>query len=358
MTRRLLVLFAALALVLALFSAPVARAQGSPTAHLITGVDLHDGTVVKVDGTYYLYGTKYGCGFTWGNPATHWCGFGVSTAPSLDGPWSPVTTLVAPTDVNTWTGLTWDASCMRGGAGCFNPRMVQRGDGVWILWFNSPADFAATGANAYYAMGCNSPTGPCGPGHPPYGGLYKPALYLCGQNGDFSIIPDGTGSAYIACTQANQTIRIEKLDQWWVNGTNQGVVTVAGFDQSEAPGAYWDPTISRWVMTLNYRNCGYGAGCGLAYATAPSLLGPWSSPTTAGVTTDVHSRAVISANSCGGQPRTVTVLDGTPYQVIDLWDGAMNQTSAPVLITPLVANDLNTLRPWRPFHEIACTGGS
>ena len=107
-------------------------------------------------------------------------------------------------------------------------------------------------------------------------------------------------------------------------------------------------------MTLNYRNCGYGAGCGLAYATAPTLLGPWSSPVTAGVTQDVRSRSVISANSCGGQPRTVTVLDGIAYQVIDLWDGARNQTTAPTLLTPLVVDDMVTQRPWHPFHDIQC----
>ena len=353
--RRLVAILAALILMGALFSGSPARAQGLPSAHLITGVDLHDGTLVERDGTFYFYGTKYGCGFAWGIPSTHWCGFGVSTAPSLDGPWSAVTTLVAPSEMDTWTGLTWDQTCMRGGgAGCFNPRMVQRAsDGVWILWFNAPGDYATSGANAYYAMGCNGPAGPCGPGKPPYGGLYKPALYVCSHNGDFSIITDGP-TAYIACTMWNQTLAIEKLDQWWVNGTGQGVTTVAGFDQAEAPGAYFDPNISKWVMTLNYRNCGYGAGCGLAYATAPTMLGPWSAPFTAGMTTDTKSRAVLSANSCGGQPRTVTVLDGIAYQVIDLWDGARNQTSAPTLLTPLVVDDMVTQRPWHPFRDIQC----
>lgn len=352
--RKAILLVAALVLAFAIIPSRPARAAGIPSAHTITGVDLHDGTVLKVDSTYYLYGTQYGCGFTWGNPATHWCGFGVSTAPSLDGPWSAVTTLVAPSELDTWTGLTWDQTCMRGGgAGCFNPRMVQRGDGVWILWFNAPGDYATSGANAYYAMGCNGPAGPCGPGKPPYGGLYKPALYVCSHNGDFSIVTDGP-TAYIACTMWNQTLAIEKLDQWWVNGTGQGVTTVAGFDQSEAPGAYFDPAIRKWVMTLNYRNCGYGAGCGLAYATAPTMLGPWSAPFTAGMTTDTKSRAVLSANSCGGQPRTVTVLDGVAYQVIDLWDGARNQTNAPTLLSPLVVDDMVTQRPWHPFHDVQC----
>ena len=119
--RKFILLVAALVLAFALVPNAPARALGVPSAHTITGVDLHDGTVVKVDSTYYLYGTKYGCGFTWGNPATHWCGFGVSTAPSLDGPWSPVTTLVAPTDIDTWTGLIWpwhpfkDIACKAGG---------------------------------------------------------------------------------------------------------------------------------------------------------------------------------------------------------------------------------------------------
>ena len=134
----------------------------------ITGLDLHDGMMLKSGGTYYLYGTEYGCGFTWQQTNTPWCGFGVSTSTDATH-WTAPTLLFSPNDTDTWTNTTWTSECGATGAGCFNPRMIQRtgwcaDDGVWILWFNAPADYNRTGANAYYVMGCNGPAGPCGAG--------------------------------------------------------------------------------------------------------------------------------------------------------------------------------------------------
>jgi hypothetical protein len=132
------------------------------------------------------------------------------------------------------------------------------------------------------------------------------------------------------------------------------VANVAGLSRAEAPGAYFDTSVNLWIMTVSYVNCGYGTGCGTAYATAPSPLGPWSAPSNAGWEVDPFARAVISANSCGGQPRTVNVVDGVAYQYIDLWSGTANEAGAPVLLTPLSVDSLTTTRPWHPFRELAC----
>ncbi|MFD0571944.1 hypothetical protein ACFQ0T_25405 [Kitasatospora gansuensis] len=77
-----------LAALSAVLPAPDARAV-VPMPVTIKSIDLHDGMVLKDGSTYYLYGTEYGCGFRWLDARAPWCGFGVSTAPSPDGPWSP-----------------------------------------------------------------------------------------------------------------------------------------------------------------------------------------------------------------------------------------------------------------------------
>lgn len=332
-------------------------------AHTVTNVDLHDGMVLNHNGTYYLYGTQYSCGFRWGlTTPTNFCGFGVATAPSLDGPWSAITTLFSPNSIDPWNGRTWKDQCTRyNNAGCFNPRMIQRAsDGVWILSFNSPADWTENKSNAYNFMGCSGPAGPCGPGAP-NGSYNKPKMSICAANGDFGIFADGQ-TAYITCTLAGTTgVSVEQLDKWWTNGNGIGVSDVAGYDSVEGPGAYFDATSGVWVMALNYDNCGYGSGCGLAYATAPSPLGPWTTPRNWGYAVDPKARAVISFNSCGGQPRTISVVDSVPYEIIDLWTpgaagDSRNQTDAGLLITPLAfRNPENTPGvPWQPFADLDC----
>jgi hypothetical protein len=38
---------------------------------------------------------------------------------------------------------------------------------------------------------------------------------------------------------------------------------------------------------------------------------------------------------CGGQARTVSVVNGIPYQGADMWQGTRNETNADVLLSPL-----------------------
>jgi hypothetical protein len=117
-------------------------------------------------------------------------------------------------------------------------------------------------------------------------------------------------------------------------------------------------------MTLSYKNCGYGSGCGTAYAWAYTPMGPWYNPGNYGFAVDSKARSTLSWNSCGGQPRTVFVdaLDGQAYQLIDLWvpgaaGDSRNQTDAPVHLEPLVhRNQVNTPgQPWQPFDPWSCS---
>ena len=319
--------FAAASLVLALFgaapaTAAVPAAVPAASGQTIAGLDAHDGMITQVGSTYYLYGTRYGCGFNWGTPGTPFCGFGVWQSTDRTR-WTFVRNLFDPYGRNSWRAESWQTTCGIHGGGCFNARMVQRAsDGVWILWFNAPDDFRRTGANAYYAMGCLGPAGPCGDQYAG-GTTHKPNLYTCHDNGDFSIVNDG-GTAYIVCTTINQSFNVEPLDQWWTNGIGGGATNVGGLINVESPavfraGAYL-------YLTYSDPNCGYCSGIGTSYIYSTNgMLGPW------------HAGGNISDRSCSGQPRSLSWLDGTITQWIDQWtpNGAPNQTGAAIRLEPL-----------------------
>jgi hypothetical protein len=334
-----------------------APAMSNPVAFDIAGVDLHDGMINQVGDTYYLYGTEYGCGYSWRQTNTPWCGFGVSTSTDKVH-WTAPVLLFKPTDTDSWTNTTWASECGATGAGCFNPRMIQRTwgpeDGVWILWFNAPADYSRTHANAYYAMGCNGPTGPCGADvGAPYGTTHKPSLTICGGNGDFTIITHGSDLPVLVCTNADQTLSEEQISYWGVDGDSTGSTVLAGLTNVESPGAYLDTAHNLWIMTYSDPNCGYCEGTGTGYAIATSALGPWTAPGNAGWGAPGTGRRDLSATSCGGQPRTVSLIDGQPYQGIDLWTGTANETNATLHYEPLTYQPTTT-GTWQPFTPWLC----
>jgi hypothetical protein len=303
----------------------------------IAGLDVHDGMISKVGSTYYLYGTQYGtpggCRFSWQDTSSQFCGFGVWTSADKVS-WTYHGDLFNPDGTNSWRRETWQATCVTiFGGGCFNPRMVQRAsDGVWILWFNAPDDYRRTGANAYYAMGCAGPAGPCGDNYP---GLttHKPNLYTCSGNGDFSIVND-SGTAYIVCTMPDQTLRIEPLDRWWTNGAGGGLVNVAGLANVESPAVFG--VAGHLYLTYSDPNCGYCSGTGTSYLTSTTgMLGTW------------QRGGRISATSCAGQPRSLSWVDGGVIEWIDQWtpSGAPNQTTASIHLEPLHLNSTWQLQP-------------
>lgn len=361
--RALLLLSVALlvATIAIIFSAGQTHAAPPPAAVDIQGVDLHDGMINQVGGTYYLYGTEYACRFMWLQHNTPWCGFGVSTSTSLSGPWTPPVLLFDPSAVDPWTGTTWIVECGSTGAGCFNPRMIQRSgwganDGVWLLWFNAPADYTRTSANAYYVMGCNGPSGPCGY-VAPSGSVHKPSLTICGGNGDIGFAQPVGAAPYLLCTNANQSLSEEQLSFWGADGTGAGATNLAGLAAAESPGAYLDAGTNLWILTYSDPNCGFCSGDGAGYAVSSTPHGPWTAPPNLGFGAPATGRRDLSGSSCGGQGRTVSVLAGQAYEGIDLWTGAANETVAGLHFEPLIFRG-NSAPPgtlWQPFAPWQCT---
>ncbi|MDX3527130.1 hypothetical protein P1P75_11920 [Streptomyces sp. ID05-39B] len=313
-----------------------------PTPILIQGVDLHDVTIKKFDDTYYMYGSMYGCGYQWYVSGTPWCGLGVSTAPSLQGPWTAPAALFNPNSLDPWSKRSWQETCGGTGQGCFNPRMIQRtgwgsNDGVFVLWFNAPRHYSDSNANAYNVMGCAGPAGPCGPGVTPNGSYNKPVLSVCAGNGDYGIIERPSTRPAIVCSMPGATqLNLEELNYSGSGGTGQGVRKVAGMDGTvEGPGGWWDETTQRYILTFSDQGCGYCAGTPAGYATSTTLYSGWSAPGNVGWGAPDFARRMFSGASCGGQPRTVTVIDGQPWQIIDLWLGIRNETAADTLLAPL-----------------------
>lgn len=321
---------AVVTLALLLSGTPAPRAASVVTVAPVTisGVDSHDGMIFEHEGTLYWVGTRYGCGFAWQNPATPWCGFGVWTAPGLTGPWVFVRNLFDPagTSAPAYHSQSWQTTCR--GDGCFNPRMYQRTDGVWILWFNAPRDQRVHGGNQFWALGCNGPAGPCGAAAgAPYGGTFKPPLWVCNSGGDFSILDDA-GTWFLYCGTSDHTISVERLQPWGVGGTGVGATNLAGLSYVEGAAAF---KLSTGQIVLTYGgNCPYCSGTDTSYATAATPLGPFLTPPGAA------ARRVISGHSCGGQPRSIATLGGQAYQLIDHWYDAMNETDADTSLIPLI----------------------
>ncbi|MER7517793.1 hypothetical protein [Streptomyces sp. NPDC126499] len=364
---RLRALLVSLALAASLLTgaAPSAADEPSPQSFTIQELDLHDSTMKRFGDTYYLYGSMYDCGYEWYVSGTPWCGFGVSTAPTPQGPWSEPRLLFDPNSWDPWSKRSWQVTCGGTGQGCFNPRMIQRtgwgpSDGVHVLWFNAPRHYSDTGANAYNVMGCAGPAGPCGPGVTPYGSYNKPSLSVCAGNGDFGFIERAGQRPALVCTMPSAgQLNIEELNYSGSGGTGQGVRKVANMGGPiEGPGGWWDAATQQYVMTYSDQGCGYCAGTPIGYATSPALYSGWSAPGNVGWGAPAYGRRIFNGNSCGGQPRTVTVLDGQPWQIIDLWLGTRNETAADTHLVPLHY----TPRPgtpgdgqiWRPPLTLDC----
>jgi hypothetical protein len=340
-----------------------------PSAFTINGLDLHDAQIVQDGDQYVMVGSMYGCGYSWYTPGTTWCGFGASTATDPRGPWSTPTLLFPTNSIDPSTGYTWQQVCgTQTGQGCFNPRLIQRtgwgsNDGVWILYFNSPRQYSLGAPHAYNSMGCNAPTGPCGPtAGTPHGSYTKPNLPICaGANGDLGVIQSAapSGRPAIICTRAGTTgLSIQELNWWGTGGTSTGVAKVAGIEDVEGPGGWWDEATQQYVLTYSDQGCGYCAGTPIGYATSPSLYSGWTAPGNVGWGAPLYGRRIFNGNSCGGQPRTVTVLDGQPWQIIDLWIGQRNETAADTHLVPL-AYTPTTGTPgdgqiWRPPLRLDC----
>ncbi|MEU8765249.1 hypothetical protein [Streptomyces sp. NPDC048659] len=170
--------------------------------------------------------------------------------------------------------------------------------------------------------------------------------------------PPATPPALVCTLPGAAQLNIEQLDPSGSGGSGVGVRKVAGLRKVEGPGGYWDPVARLYVLTYADPACGYCAGTPIGYATAPSLYSGWEAPGNVGWSAPANGRRVFDANSCGGQPRTVSVVDGRPWQVIDLWLGTRNEAAAATHLVPLAytprAGAAGDGAVWRPPLALAC----
>jgi hypothetical protein len=305
------------------------QAPATPGSVTLSGLDLHDGTVVQVGGKVYAYGTRYGCGFRWLHRSP-WCGYGVSEAASLTGRWSRPKLLFSAHSVirANWkgdNGKTWDAMC--GGVGCFNPRMVRAPDGKYLLWFNAPGD-KSRHANPYWVMTCAGLAGPCGDPH-------KPSIWGCNEGGDFSIaVAAGQKSAAIICSGTDHDLTVESLTRSFTDGVRT-IDTHVAPGPNEGVGVYFSSGF--YTAVFSDPICGYCSGPPIdkvaapgdpvavqaGYSTAPRLTGPWT------------YRGILSDGFCAGQPRSIFTVNGRGWEWVDEWNGTTRETGARIHLIPL-----------------------
>ncbi|GAA3982650.1 family 43 glycosylhydrolase [Mucilaginibacter dorajii] len=265
-------------------------------------IDAHDGEIALFNGTYYLYGTSYDCGFEWGNKSAPFCGFKTYTS----------------TDLVNWTDRgflfdaqtqVWQTRCNGNTYGCFRPHVIfNQKTGFYVLWIN-----VYDNVSGYRVFSSKSPVGPFTEQEQPKLAVNSTAPAAGLNNGDHDTFVDDDGTAYLAYTdwRTNGTIVIEKLSDDYLTGTGQVVKGVTA-GRTEAPGMFKRKGI--YYVVYSDPNCGYCSGTGASYKTATSPLGPWS------------EGKKISDNSCGGQPSfvsTIKLSSGTVFLFgSDLWNNA------------------------------------
>ena len=261
-------------------------------------VDAHDGDMLQVGSTFYLYGTSYGCGYRWLTSST-FCGFKVYSS----------------TDLVTWTdqgyifdasGATWQTRCVLT-TGCFRPHMIYNAaNNNYVLWINS-YDSGTSGGNLR-VFTCTSPVGGC----------TEQALPTVGagasgdSNGDFGLFVDDDGTAYIIVTRftapgSGHAIYVQQLTSTYLNATGSPVA-IGVSAPSEAPALTKQGST---YFAIYGPTCPFCGGTATIYKTATSPLGSWSAETQ------------INATSCGGQPaftRKLTIA-GSPVYLFgsDVW---------------------------------------
>lgn len=289
-------------------------------------IDAHDGEIAQFNGTYYLYGTSYDCGFEWGNKGAPFCGFKVYSSNDLVN-WADKGYLF---DAQT---PVWQSRCDGKTYGCFRPHVVyNKLNNNYVLWIN-----VYDNVIGYRVFSSNSPTGP-------FKEVAEPKLTVNADkpraglnNGDHDIFIDGDGQGYIAFTdwRTKGTIVIEKLSADYLTGTGECVKMVTP-GSTEAPALFKRTNL--YYLTYSDPNCGYCPGTGTSYRTAADPLGPWSE----GIS--------ISDNSCGGQPSFVSTVKINDDEIClygsDLWNNAAkNEALANYYWAPLAFNTDGSIKP-------------
>jgi hypothetical protein len=289
-------------------------------------VDAHDGMIAYFEGTYYLYGTSYDCGFEWNNKTAPFCGFKSYSSKDLVH-WKDEGFLFDARN------QLWQSRCDGKTYGCFRPHVAyNHKTKLYVLWINVYDNVVG-----YRVFTSRTPVGPFTEVAEPKVAINndKPAAGL--NNGDHDLFVDDDGTAYLAMTdwRAKGAIAIEQLTDDYLNGTGK-VATQVTTEKTEAPGLFKHK--GTYYITYSDPNCGYCSGTGTSYKTAPSPLGPWS------------AGKKISDNSCGGQPSFVATFKLPKDTVLlygsDLWNNAAkNEALANFYWTPLAFEADGSIKP-------------
>ncbi|MEV7404256.1 family 43 glycosylhydrolase [Streptomyces sp. NPDC091267] len=298
-------------------------------------VDAHDGEIAFFDGTYYLYGTSYDCGFAWQATSSPFCGFKVYSSPDLVH-WTDRGQLFDATD------SVWQTRCNGATYGCFRPHVnYDANTGTYALWVN-----VYDNSVGFRVFTGSSPVGPFSEAPVPTLAVNNDAPPGGTNNGDHDVFVDSDGTGYLAYTdwRGNGDLVVERLSPDHLSGT--GEYTRLSQSRTEAPALF--ERDGTYYLTYSDPNCGYCAGTGTSYRTAPDPLGPWSQPTK------------ISSDSCGGQPAFVSEIpttSGTAYlYASDLWNnGQRNEALANYYWAPLEFTDTGAISPMTCRNSFSLT---
>ena len=289
-------------------------------------IDAHDGEIAYFQGTYYLYGTSYDCGFAWQNKKAPFCGFKVYSSPDMVS-WTDQGFLF---DAQT---PVWQTRCNGNTYGCFRPHVIfNQKTKQYVLWIN-----VYDNKVGFRVFTSPSPKGPFKEVAEPTLAMDSNAPVAGLNNGDHDTFVDDDRTAYLAYTdwRSKGAIVIEQLTPDYLSGANRFVKNITE-GKTEAPALFKRRGI--YYVTYSDPNCGYCSGTGTSYRTASSPLGPWSPGTK------------ISDNSCGGQPSFVSTIKlGTDSLFLygsDLWNNAArNEALANYYWAPLVFNEDGSIKP-------------
>ncbi len=294
-------------------------------------VDAHDGEIGYFDGTYYLYGTSYDCGFQWGNKGAPFCGFKVYSSKHMNN-WTDRGYLFDATTT------VWQTRCDGKTYGCFRPHVIyNQKTKLYVLWIN-----VYDNRVGYRVFTSKTPVGPFNEVAEPHLAVNTDMPVAGLNNGDHDTFIDDDDTAYLAFTdwRTKGTIVIEKLSADYLTGTGEFVKGITE-GETEAPGLFKRKGI--YYVVYSDPNCGYCSGTGTSYRTAPSPLGPWSKATK------------ISDNSCGGQPSFVSTIKINSETVYlygsDLWNkAAKNEALANFYWAPLTFAADGSINPLKCFE--------
>ena len=299
-------------------------------------IDAHDGEIAYFDGTYYLYGTSYDCGFEWGNKDAPFCGFKAYTSKDMVN-WTDKGFLF-----NAQTPV-WQSRCNGNTYGCFRPHVIyNKTTKQYVLWIN-----VYDNRVGFRVFTSAHPAGPFTEVAQPRLAVNSDSAVAGLNNGDHDTFIDDDGTAYIAYTDwhTKGTIVIEKLSNDYLTGTGEHVKAVTS-GSTEAPGMFKRNGI--YYILYSDPNCGYCSGTGTSYKTVKSPLGPWS------------EGIKISDNSCGGQPSFVSVIKlktGAIYIYgSDLWNNAAkNEALANFYWAPLTFTSDGAIDPMKCMENFDIT---